>query len=142
MSSLFIFRFFIFLTSISNSFKLSLSSKFSVYLLGDSVSERLYVDGLIKVFNCSSIDPNIIRSVETITDYYPNNKGLLCNDKNITRIGYMFHWGIAKKEVISVNQFLSHQHRGTIILVGVNIEHLVMFLFYYFKIIKNNIPLR
>lgn len=68
----------------------------SIYLLGDSVSERIYIDGLVPVLNCTIADPRINRSVESVENYYMRDKGMLCNSHNITRIGYMFHWGVSR----------------------------------------------
>lgn len=71
--------------------------KISVYFLGDSTHERLYTDGLIPYYNCSVIDPNIRRHTEAIENYYERNRGRICFNHNVSRIGYMFHWGVATK---------------------------------------------
>ncbi len=70
----------------------------SIFMLGDSVTERIYVDGFLPVFNCSVVDPKITRNIESVDNYYQHNKGMLCSQYNITRVGYQFHWGVARTE--------------------------------------------
>jgi len=71
--------------------------KLSIFFLGDSTHERLFTDGLIPHCNCSIVDPNIKRHTEAIENYYEKNRGRICFNHNVTRIGYMFHWGVATK---------------------------------------------
>ena len=69
----------------------------SVFLLGDSVTERLYAEGILPYLNCTLPDPRVVQSVETVS-YYPNSpKASICSNKyGIVRVGYMFHWGVSK----------------------------------------------
>ena len=71
----------------------------SVFLLGDSVTERLYAEGILPHLNCTIPDPRVLRSVETV-DYYPRSpKAMLCyNQYGVVRVGYMFHWGVSKAD--------------------------------------------
>lgn len=71
----------------------------SVFLLGDSVTERLYAEGILPHLNCTIPDPRVLRSVETV-DYYPRSpKAMLCNNRyGVVRVGYMFHWGVSKAD--------------------------------------------
>ena len=71
----------------------------SVFLLGDSVTERLYAEGILPHLNCTIPDPRVLRSVETV-DYYPRSpKAMLCNNQyGVVRVGYMFHWGVSKAD--------------------------------------------
>lgn len=65
----------------------------SFFLIGDSVSARLYNEGLVQVFRCLEVDPNITFKAETTTTY-EFDKGRICTAFNVTRIGYMIHFGV------------------------------------------------
>ena len=66
----------------------------SIFYLGDSTSEKIYLYGLTKLLKCEREDPNIEVTVEA------NNKtGLLCypnSARGYVRIGYMRHWGVGE----------------------------------------------
>ena len=70
------------------------TKKMSIYLLGDSVTEKLYSDGLVPSLHCEEEDPRATRWTEVVEDYHNDNRGFICTDDQVTRVGYMFHWGI------------------------------------------------
>lgn len=66
----------------------------SMFLLGDSVSEKIYSYGLRSLLNCSVVDPRTLLRVEQ-SDRIPSGNGYVCiNRYNIDRIGYVIHWGV------------------------------------------------
>lgn len=65
----------------------------SIFLLGDSVSQRLVQKGFTPLFNCTEADPKISFTAET-SDVYTADKGLLCHENNITRVGFTIHFGV------------------------------------------------
>ena len=74
----------------------SSSSLDSIFLLGDSISEKIYTFGLRILLNCSIIDQHIILSVES-SKIHPEHTGYLCSNNHygIVRIGFSIHWGVA-----------------------------------------------
>ena len=89
------------------------NSKFAVYILGDSISYRMYRFGLAPTFNCSVEDPYITRPVEKV-EYsgiygdYITNKAWKCSDV-ISRIGFLFHWGVSNVDGDYCDAYLSHR---------------------------------
>jgi len=65
----------------------------SFFLIGDSVSAHLHNEGLLQVFRCLEVDPNITFKAETSATY-EFDKGRICTAFNVTRIGYMVHFGV------------------------------------------------
>ena len=67
----------------------------SIFLLGDSISEKIYTFGLVKLLNCTIVDPHIRLFVES-SMVHPQHTGYLCNNMyGIDRIGFSIHWGVA-----------------------------------------------
>ena len=67
-------------------------AKSAIFFLGDSVSEKIYNQGLIDILKCNRTDPNIKVLVEA-----NNRTGLMCFPnayRGLYRIGYMRHWGV------------------------------------------------
>jgi len=79
------------------------NSKIAVFILGDSISYRLYRFGLIPTFNCSIEDVFIKRQVDKI-EYngfygdYSSNKSWKCYSDIVSRIGFAFNWGISNND--------------------------------------------
>jgi hypothetical protein len=90
-----------------------LTYSLSIFLLGDSTSERLFVHGLIPTFNCTSIDPSIKKFVEAVSyKDYARNRGMTCNSTQLSRIGYMIHWGVAKQDGDYSHNWTNHRSSG------------------------------
>jgi len=74
--------------------------KFAIFVLGDSISYRMYRFGIVPSFNCTVEDPFIIRPVEKV-DYkgfygdYTSNKAWRCLSDTVSRVGFAFNWGIS-----------------------------------------------
>jgi len=69
----------------------------SVFLLGDSTTARVHQFGTVPYFNCTIVDPNITHHYEAVQNYYEDYRGMLCSNYNVSRVGYMFHWGVSTK---------------------------------------------
>lgn len=64
----------------------------SIFLIGDSIFERIYSYGMITLLNCTDLDSNINIQVEKYD--FSWNQGLQCNGYGVKRIGYTIHWGV------------------------------------------------
>ena len=84
-------------------------AKRAIFLLGDSVSQRLFKDGLVPMFNCTEVDPNIVFTCET-TDQYRQDKGRICTGLDVSRVGYLIHFGVFESNYH--NNWPSHQPYG------------------------------
>lgn len=69
------------------------AANWSIFLLGDSVSHRIFHYGFAPLLNCTEADPTISFTAET-SDGYKNDTGLICHGNGVTRIGYTIHFGV------------------------------------------------
>ena len=70
-----------------------------LFLIGDSTSARLYISGLKFVFNCEKRDKSAILNTELVgnsTKLAYNVPALVCKHKDVSRIGFMMHWGVGE----------------------------------------------
>jgi hypothetical protein len=65
----------------------------SVFLLGDSVSQRIFMDGFVPLCDCRTVDP-VQNFIAERTLHYINDTGRICNTLGVSRIGYMIHFGV------------------------------------------------
>lgn len=105
------YSFLLLLFVLLRSYCLGQQENISVFLLGDSTSERLYVHGLLPQYNCTVIDPRINRNVEAVRGYgYNVNRGMLCdNDAGLVRVGYLIHWGVSRISGDYLSSFGAHR---------------------------------
>ena len=85
-------------------------AKLSIFLLGDSVSIKLYEEGFTPIFDCHEVDPNITISVET-SPTYNALKGRTCSGPIVERIGVSLHFGVFPSDYH--NNWLNHQSYGS-----------------------------
>ena len=76
-------------------------SKLDIYLIGDSISYRIYRFGIVPTYNCAEEDTWITRPVEKVLyngfyGDYTDNKAWKCNSLMVSRVGFAFHWGVFK----------------------------------------------
>ena len=74
-------------------------SKLAIYLIGDSISYRIYRFGIVPTYNCAEEDTWITRPVEKVLyngfyGDYTDNKAWKCNSLMVSRVGFAFHWGV------------------------------------------------
>jgi hypothetical protein len=65
----------------------------SVFFLGDSVSQRTFMEGFVPLCDCQKDDP-AQKFIAERTNHYINDTGRICTAKGVIRIGYMIHFGV------------------------------------------------
>ena len=91
--------------------------KFAIYVIGDSISYRIYRFGIAPTFNCTLEDQLITRPVEKI-EYngsfgdYSTNKGWKCFSGTVSRVGFAFNWGVSNVDGDYEIAYLKHRSPG------------------------------